>query len=98
MAFLFSYGTLRDAAVQQATFGRLLIGHDDALVGFAQSLFAVADPAFVQSSGKRDHPIVRYTGQDPARVRGVALEVTDAEWAMADAYEPAGYARVEATL
>jgi hypothetical protein len=30
MPLLFSYGTLRDPAVQRANFGRELAGHDDA--------------------------------------------------------------------
>jgi hypothetical protein len=32
---LFSYGTLRDRAVQRANFGRELVGHDDLLPGYA---------------------------------------------------------------
>jgi hypothetical protein len=34
MALLFSYGTLQQPDVQRATFGRLLRGEPDALVGF----------------------------------------------------------------
>ena len=98
MPLLFSYGTLRDAAVQRANFGRLLDGRPDALVGFAQELRPVDDPAFVAASGKAQHAIVRRTGRDDDRVPGMVFELTDAELARADAYEPAGYTRIAARL
>jgi gamma-glutamylcyclotransferase (GGCT)/AIG2-like uncharacterized protein YtfP len=98
MPLLFSYGTLQHPEVQLATFGRLLGGEADALVGFEQSTFKVEDPAFVAASGKALHATVRFTGRDEHRVNGMVFEVTDAELAKADAYEPAGYARVPATL
>jgi gamma-glutamyl AIG2-like cyclotransferase len=98
MPLLFSYGTLRQEAVQLATFGRRLRGEPDELVGFEQSLLHIDDPAFVAASGKADHAIVRFTGHDDSRVKGTVLEVTEAELARADAYEPAGYERVPARL
>ena len=98
MALLFSYGTLQQDAVQLSTFGRLLEGRPDELVGFEQSLFEVADPAFVAASGKSHHPIVRFNGRSESRVAGTVFEVTEEELARSDAYEPAGYARVLATL
>ncbi|GLC25918.1 gamma-glutamylcyclotransferase family protein [Roseisolibacter agri] len=98
MPLLFSYGTLRDPAVQLATFGRLLDGRPDALVGFAREEHAVDDAAFVAASGRAQHAIVRRTGRDEDRVPGAVLELTDAELARADAYEPAGYVRIAARL
>jgi gamma-glutamylcyclotransferase (GGCT)/AIG2-like uncharacterized protein YtfP len=98
MPLLFSYGTLQQEAVQHSTFGRLLRGEPDELVGFEQGLFEVEDPEFVATSGKAHHAIVAFTGRPDARVRGTVFEVTDAELARADAYEPAGYRRVAATL
>jgi len=98
MPLLFSYGTLQREDVQRATFGRLLRGRPDELVGFARSTTHVADPAFVAASGKADHAIVRHTGRAEDRVRGTVFEVSDAELARADAYEPAGYVRVRASL
>lgn len=87
MPLLFSYGTLRQEAVQLATFGRRLRGEPDELVGFEQSLLRIDDPAFVAASGKADHAIVRFTGRDDSRVKGTVLEVTEPELARADAYE-----------
>ena len=98
MPLLFSYGTLQQPAVQLSTFGRLLQGYGDELVGFEQSVFTVDDPAFVATSGKAQHNIVRFNGRADSRVRGMVFEVTDAELAKADQYEPAGYTRVAATL
>jgi len=98
MPLLFSYGTLQQESVQLSTFGRLLDGQADELVGFEQSLFEVTDPAFVKASGKSHHAIVRYNGRPDSRVRGMVLEVTDAELAQSDAYEPAGYTRIPAVL
>ena len=98
MPLLFSYGTLQQEAVQLSTFGRRLEGQPDELVGFEQSLLTIADPAFVAASGKSQHAIVKYNGRSESRVRGTAFEVTDAELASADRYEPAGYTRITTTL
>ena len=98
MPLLFSYGTLQLPAVQQSTFGRLLTGRADELVGFQQSVFRVEDPAFVAASGKADHAMLRPTGNRADRVAGMVFEISDSELASADAYEPAGYARVVAPL
>jgi hypothetical protein len=98
MPLLFSYGTLQQADVQRATFGRLLRGEPDTLVGFEQLTRPVDDPAFVAASGRAEHAIVRFTGRDDSRVPGTVFEVTDEELARADRYEPAGYERVAARL
>jgi len=98
MPLLFSYGTLREDAVQQSLFGRRLTSSPDELVGYEQTLFEVNDPAFVEASGKAQHAMLRFSGDPAHRIRGMALEVTDEELARADAYEPAGYARVATVL
>ena len=98
MPFLFSYGTLREAGVQQATFGRTLDGAPDVLAGFAQGTVTVADARFVRPDGTAEHAIVRRTGRDEDRVAGTVLELTDDELRLADAYEPAEYARVAVVL
>jgi hypothetical protein len=98
MALLFSYGTLQQPAVQQSTFGRLLDGRPDELVGFELSVLHIEDPGFVAKSGKADHAIVRFNGRNESRVRCMVFEVTDEELARSDGYEPGGYTRVRATL
>jgi gamma-glutamylcyclotransferase (GGCT)/AIG2-like uncharacterized protein YtfP len=95
---LFSYGTLQQEAVQLSTFGRLLEGEPDELIGFEQSLLEVEDPEFVAESGKAYHAIVRYNGRHDSRVWGTVFEVSDGELASADEYEPAPYTRISATL
>jgi|SRR5688572_15855010 len=98
MPLLFSYGTLQQETVQLSTFGRLLHGEPDELVGFEQSLFEIEDPQFVATSGKSHHAIVRFNGRDDSRVRGAVFEITDSELESADRYEPAGYRRISARL
>ncbi len=98
MPHLFSYGTLQQPSVQRATFGRLLQGRPDALVGFRQSLVAIDDPEVVRTSGSSHHPIVRPCPDAQARVHGMVFEISEAELAQADRYEVAAYERVEARL
>ena len=98
MPLLFSYGTLQQPTVQLSTFGRLLHGQPDELVGFEQSLLKIEDPDFVATSGKAHHAIVKFNGRDDSRVSGIVFEVSEEELASADAYEPAGYKRVSARL
>ena len=98
MPLLFSYGTLQQEAVQLSTFGRRLRGHPDELVGFEQTVLKIEDPAFVATSGKAYHAIVKFNGRNDSRVSGMVFEVTESELAKADQYEPAGYTRIVATL
>ena len=98
MPLLFSYGTLQQEAVQMATFGRLLRGQADELVGFEQGLLKIEDAEFVARSGMAYHAIAKVNGRGDSRVRGTAFEVSESELAKADQYEPAGYKRVTAKL
>jgi gamma-glutamylcyclotransferase (GGCT)/AIG2-like uncharacterized protein YtfP len=86
MPYLFAYGTLQQPEVQRATFGRLLEGENDALVGFEQST-------------SRGHLNVTRTGRSDDRVQGLVFEITDAELVAADRYEErAEFARIAGTL
>ena len=98
MPLVFSYGTLQQEGVQRSTFGRLLKGEADALVGYAQTMVRIEDADVVAKSGKTHHPIVAFTGKDEDRVAGAVFEISDAELAHADAYEVAAYVRVSAPL
>lgn len=95
---LFSYGTLRDAAVQMANFGRLLSGRPDALPGYVLAPILIDDTAVVALSGKSQHMIAGRSGNANDEVSGVVFEITSAELAAADRYEVAQYTRVLATL
>jgi len=99
MPLLFSYGTLQREAVQLATFGRVLEGRPDALVGYEVMQVTVRDPQFVAESGHAVHARLRHTGRSDSRVAGMALEVTEAELQAADRYEArADFGRQRVTL
>jgi gamma-glutamylcyclotransferase (GGCT)/AIG2-like uncharacterized protein YtfP len=98
MPLLFSYGTLQQENVQLSTFGRLLRGQKDELVGFEESLMEIEDPQVVATSGQTHHPIVTFNGRHDSRVSGTVFEITDDELARADEYEVAAYKRVTAML
>ncbi len=98
MPLLFSYGTLQQDEVQVATFGRLLHGDRDQLVGFEQSVLTINDPYVVETSGKSEHLIVRFTGDEASRVPGMVFEITHEELARADDYEVKEYSRITAEL
>lgn len=76
---LFSYGTLQQANLQRETFGRLLEGAPDALVGFKQELVEITDPEVLVKSGKRFHPIVVQSNDPADRVSGTVFSITPAE-------------------
>jgi hypothetical protein len=94
MPFLFSYGTLRDPAVQRAKFGRELRGRVDHLPRYAMRIVEITDPGVVAVSGSAHHPIAVETGAEGDRVPGEVFEVTDEELAAADDYEVDAYRRV----
>ena len=98
MQLLFSFGTLQQRDVQQATFGRFLHGTADELLGFHQSMVKIEDADVVRTSGKTHHPIVARTGRPDDRVAGTVFEVTQEELAQADRYEVSDYKRVAAQL
>jgi hypothetical protein len=98
MPLLFSYGMLQQPAVQMSTFGRLLHGLPDELIGFEQSSLAVDDPTFVATSGKSHHAIVKFNGRRDSRVGGTVFELSERDLANADQYEPSGYQRISAML
>ena len=98
MPLLFSYGTLRDQAVQQSIFGRTLVGHPDCILGYRLETAPVRDADFAKESGRLHHAILRRAPDGAMPVAGTVLEVTDKELLLTDAYEPVGYVRVLAQL
>ena len=99
MPLLFSYGTLQRDDVQQATFGRSLIGHRDELPGYELGQVKIEDAAVVAAIGLTHYANVIFNGRAASRVTGTALEVTDAELTAADGYEQdASYVRISVIL
>ena len=96
---LFSYGTLQQPEVQEATFGRLLEGKADILQGYTLGLIAIRGPEIVATSGLTHHLNIVPSGREEDEVQGMVLEVTAAELLAADAYEdPSDYQRMRVTL
>ncbi len=98
MPFLFSYGTLRDPAVQKATFGRTLPGREDRILGYRIDMLAIADAEVVALSGETHHPILVATGSLDDTVDGSVFDLTDDDLRRADDYEVDDYHRVEVPL
>ncbi|WP_203717696.1 gamma-glutamylcyclotransferase family protein [Asanoa siamensis] len=94
MPLLFSYGTLRDPAVQQANFGRPLTGHPDAVPGYRLGVLTITDAEVVALSGTAEHPVATPSPNPTDSIAGVVFEITDAELEAADGYEVADYKRV----
>jgi gamma-glutamylcyclotransferase (GGCT)/AIG2-like uncharacterized protein YtfP len=91
---LFSYGTLQTETVQISTFGRLLEGKPDALIGYRQQLITIEDQDFVAHSGSAQHRNLQFTGDSSDFVAGTVFSVSTEELEQSDAYEPGGYRRV----
>ena len=95
---LFSYGTLRLPAVQLATFGRLLEGRPDAILGYRVEQLTITDPYVLATSGQEQHPVLVAADDPTAAVEGSVLELTAEELQAADEYEVDDYTRVAAPL
>ena len=99
MPLIFSYGTLQEAPVQAATFGRKLEGEADTLRGYERVPLTLADPVLIAATGRVLHANLRRASSPDASVAGTCLFVTDRELALCDSYELlANYSRHEATL
>lgn len=95
---LFSYGTLQLDSVQIATFGRVLPGEPDAIVGFDLGEVHITDPHVVATSGSDRHPVLVPTEGHEGELPGTVFALDDAQLAAADTYEVDAYVRVEVPL
>lgn len=95
---LFSYGTLQLDSVQLASFGRLLEGEADALLGWRRDWLEITDPAVLAASGERFHPVVSRSDDAADTVEGMVFRINADELAAADRYEVSDYVRVLASL
>jgi gamma-glutamylcyclotransferase (GGCT)/AIG2-like uncharacterized protein YtfP len=94
---LFVYGSLREAEVQRAVFGRVIGGEPDALPGYRLGTIDIRD---VDGDGG----ITRYqnifpSGESGDEVPGLVLTLTVADFDAADDYEtPTAYRRIVVRL
>ena len=95
MPNLFSYGTLQKEQVQIETFGRILKGEKDTLVGYDLEMIEITDPEVVRKSSQTFHPIINFTGNMNDMVEGILFEVSNDELLNADKYEVDYYKRIE---
>ena len=95
---LFSYGTLQLPEVQRATYGRLLEGRSDVLIGYRLVPLTISNEEVVALSGEPIHMIARRTGDPADRITGVVYTITQAELEATDDYEGDAYARIEVRL
>jgi len=98
MPLLFSYGTLQQTGVQQATYGRLLDGRPDALTGYRLVPLQITDAEVVRLSGKAVHTIACASGDRSDRIAGLVFEISEEELAATDKYEVDAYGRAEVEL
>jgi len=95
MPNLFSYGTLQKERVQLETFGRILRGEKDILIGYQLKMLEIKDPEVLRKSNQKYHPILEFSGNSADEVEGVLFEVSDEEILQADKYEVDDYKRIE---
>lgn len=95
--WLFSYGTLQKPKVQLESFGRLLEGHPDELVGYTLGQLEITNEAVLATSEQLFHPIAIPADQDQY-IQGMVFEVTESELQSADQYEVEDYQRVSVIL
>lgn len=95
---LFSYGTLRQPAVQLTLFGRRLIEVPDRLAGFRVDTIHIAEPDIVNLSGNATHLILRRDSGARDPIDGAVLTLDARELAIADDYEGDAYVRIAVTL
>ncbi len=96
--FLFSYGTLQKPKVQLESFGRLLEGHPDELVGYTLGQLEISDEAVLAASEQLYHPIAIPANNLNDSIQGMVFELTEAELQSADQYEVEAYQRISVIL
>ncbi|MFC7432539.1 MULTISPECIES: gamma-glutamylcyclotransferase family protein [unclassified Agrococcus] len=95
---VFSFGTLRQASVQQALYGGTVPTVPDSLVGWRLTTVRITDPAVIAASGSDEHPGIERSGDLADRVDGGVLTLDDAGLAATDRYESVGYERTTVAL
>jgi hypothetical protein len=62
MPHLFSYGTLQKEQVQLETFGRILQGDQDILIGYRLKMLEIINSEVLRKSSQKFHPILKFSG------------------------------------
>ena len=86
MENLFSYGTLQYRKVQIETFGRILNGTNDILIGYKLKELKIKNQDVINTSGKENHPIIYKTGNKSDFIKGVLFNVSKEEIILSDKY------------
>ena len=95
--YVFSYGTLRQANVQLALYGREIPTVEDALSGYQLQCLTITDAEVIRTSGSDQHPIL-LRGKAEDFVAGARLELSEEELHITDGYEVDDYKRREVVL
>ncbi|WP_291728643.1 gamma-glutamylcyclotransferase family protein, partial [Bernardetia sp.] len=94
MHYLFSYGTLQKEKVQLSSFGRILEGFEDMIVGYKLEQLEITSEEVLAKSEQKFHPIAIKTSNPNAKIEGMVYEISDEELALADSYEVSDYKRI----
>ncbi|MBL8701512.1 MAG: gamma-glutamylcyclotransferase [Alphaproteobacteria bacterium] len=96
---IFAYGSLQRSAVQVAVVGRRLDGRPDSLPAHELSSTRIEDPQRAAALNRTHNANVTFNGRGDSLVPGMALDITEGELEVIDAYERLdGYARVALPL
>ena len=93
---LFSYGTLQLEKVQIESFGRILKGQKDRLIGYRLGKLKITDADVLAKSEQEFHPIAIPSEDENDYIEGVLFEISTEELVQADSYEVSDYKRIEA--
>tara|TARA_X000000368_G_scaffold419047_1_gene421788 strand:+ start:132 stop:464 length:333 start_codon:yes stop_codon:yes gene_type:complete len=94
MESLFSYGTLQYRKVQIETFGRILNGTNDILIGYKLKELKIKNQDVINTSGEENHPIIYKTENKSDFIKGILFKVSKEEIILSDKYEACNYKRI----
>lgn len=91
---LFSYGTLQLEKVQIETYGRILTGAKDILIGYHLREIEIKNQEVISKSDLKFHPIAIKTNEIDNFIEGHIYEITQKELEKTDQYEVKNYKRI----
>ena len=93
MENLFAYGTLKDKEIQETIFGRVLIGTNDKLIGYAVKKIQIEE-----EFGIIQYPIITATQNPEDSISGILYQISPEELQLSDKYEGMHYKRIQVQL